>query len=96
MSGFSASFTRSGLECEKCGIPFSLFLAVRDMVSIEKLSDPFSAKCPQCGHAATYPKSAIRTLGQPITVGDFAFYPIPPATLRARSFARRALSSDRI
>jgi hypothetical protein len=62
MSGFSAGFRRPGLSCANCGEPFALFLGVEKMVSVEKLPDPFVAKCPQCDHQATYPKSAIGVL----------------------------------
>jgi hypothetical protein len=58
----AASFRRPGLECVSCGEAFALFLAVETMVSVEKLPDPFLAECPQCGHQATYPKSAIGIL----------------------------------
>jgi hypothetical protein len=56
----AVGFTRPGLRCEKCGEPFSLFLGT-GQDRVEKLPDPFEAKCP-CGHVATYPKSAIYTL----------------------------------
>jgi hypothetical protein len=32
----------------------------RGMVALENLSDPFLAKCSECGHNASYPKSAMR------------------------------------
>jgi hypothetical protein len=59
MSGPSAGFRVRGATCETCSEPFSLFRAVNDFQSIEKLPDPFSAKCPKCAHEADYPKSAI-------------------------------------
>ena len=62
MSGFSAGFKRPGLACVQCGLPFALTLAVQPMELVEKLPDPFVARCPLCQHEATYPKSAIRTL----------------------------------
>jgi hypothetical protein len=62
MSGFSAGFRRPGLSCADCGEPFALFLAVEGMISVEKLPDPFLAKCPLFGHHAAYPKSAIGVL----------------------------------
>jgi DNA-directed RNA polymerase subunit RPC12/RpoP len=55
------TFKRPGLACEKCGEPFSLFLATEGK-KLEELPDPFQAKCPRCGHEATYPKSSIQTL----------------------------------
>lgn len=64
----SASFKRPGIKCEKCGMPFPLFLGMPDPpIKIEKLPDPFRAKCYLCSHEAIYPKSAIRTLA---TEGD--------------------------
>jgi hypothetical protein len=62
MSGFADGFRRPGLACESCGAPFARFLVVEKMVSIQKLPDLFLAKCPRCGHQASYPKSAIATL----------------------------------
>ena len=62
MSGSSAGFKRPGAACVNCNEPFSLFLAVKDFRSIEKLLDPFQARCPMCGHEADYPKSAIGIL----------------------------------
>lgn len=61
MSGSSASFTRPGLKCVKCDLPFALSLMAAE-IRVEKLPDPFEAKCPMCQHAATYPKSAIQIL----------------------------------
>ena len=58
----SAGFKRAGVACANCGVPFSLFLGVEQMKSVEKLSDPFQAKCPECGDEATYRKSSIETL----------------------------------
>ena len=58
----AAGFKRPGVACQKCGAPFSLFLGVALYRSVEKLPDPFSAKCPECGHEATYPKSQIGIL----------------------------------
>ena len=57
----SAGFTRPGLNCVKCGLPFALSLMASE-IRVEKLPDPFQAKCLACGHDATYPKSAIQTL----------------------------------
>ena len=57
-----AGFKRPGLECVHCHEAFFLFLAVKNLVRIEDLSDPFLAKCPMCDHEATYPKSAIHIL----------------------------------
>lgn len=62
MSGSSAGFNRPGAVCENCGKPFSLRLAIKDFKSVEKLPDPFRAKCYGCGHEADYPKSAIGIL----------------------------------
>ena len=61
-NGSSAGFKRPGLKCAHCGLPFALTLAVQPMSSVEKLPDPFQAKCPMCQHEATYSKSAIQTL----------------------------------
>jgi hypothetical protein len=58
----SAGLKRPGVTCGNCNGPFSLFLAVQDMVSVERLTDPFDAKCPLCGHQASYPKSSIGIL----------------------------------
>jgi hypothetical protein len=58
----NAGFTRPAVKCEKCGVPFSLTLGVRDMKSVKELPDPFLAKCPACGHQANYPKPAIQIL----------------------------------
>lgn len=58
----SSGFIRPGLACVNCGEPFALFLAVEGLVKVEELPDPFPAKCPLCGHQATYPKSAIGVL----------------------------------
>jgi hypothetical protein len=62
MSGSSAGFTRPGLTCVNCGHAFPLFLSVENFGSVESLSDPFQAKCPDCDHEGTYPKSAIGIL----------------------------------
>ena len=59
----ATGFKRPGLECAKCGEAFALGLAaVKNFQSVEKLPDPFQAKCPDCEEEASYPKSAIRTL----------------------------------
>jgi hypothetical protein len=67
--GSAAGFIRPGLQCEKCGLPFSLFLGTNGAESqgleedrVARLPDPFEAKCWSCQHVATYPKSAIRVL----------------------------------
>jgi len=57
MSGSPFGFRRPGVACVNCTRPFSLFLFVKKFRSIEKLSDPFQAKCPYCGHEDDYPKS---------------------------------------
>ena len=49
-----------GLICERCEEPFALNMVARGMVALENLSDPFLAKCPECGHNASYPKTAMR------------------------------------
>jgi DNA-directed RNA polymerase subunit RPC12/RpoP len=58
----AAGFRRPGLKCIQCGSEFALFLAVRGLVKVEDLPDPFLAECPQCGHKATYPHAAIGIL----------------------------------
>lgn len=58
----AAGFKRPGLACEKCGAAFSLFEGTEKHRSVEGLPDPFRAKCPECGHEATYPKSSIGIL----------------------------------
>lgn len=58
----SGVFKRPGVACANCDEPFSLLLTTEDFVSVEKLPDPFHAKCPACQHRSTYPKSAIRVL----------------------------------
>jgi hypothetical protein len=60
----SAGFTRPGLKCDHCGLPFALSLGAGVIGSreVEKLPDPFQAKCPLCEHEATYPKSSISVL----------------------------------
>jgi len=56
-------FTRPGVTCKRCGIPFALAMfSVQSMGSVEKLPDPFEAKCPACEHQTTYEKSAISPL----------------------------------
>ena len=67
MTGSSPSFKRQGLSCAECGAPFALSPNLLQVESIQKLSDPFRAKCPECGHEATYPKSAIQIL---VAVGN--------------------------
>lgn len=49
-----------GLICERCEEPFALNMVARGMVAFENLSDPFLAKCSECGHNASYAKSAMR------------------------------------
>ena len=60
----SAGFNRPGIECLHCHQPFSLALGTGAMTTreVEKLPDPFLAKCPLCDQEATYPKDAIGTL----------------------------------
>ena len=58
----AAGFKRPGVKCLNCQEAFALFLGIDEMVSVENLTDPFDAKCPLCGHRATYPKSAIGIL----------------------------------
>jgi hypothetical protein len=56
-------FTRPGLTCEQCGLPFALSLTgIVGAKEVERLPDPFEAKCPMCQHLTTYPKSAIQAL----------------------------------
>jgi hypothetical protein len=59
VSGLSAGFKRPGVQCVHCLEPIALLLAVEDFVSVEKLPDPFPAKCPLCEQEATYSKSTI-------------------------------------
>jgi hypothetical protein len=49
-----------GLLCERCEEPFALNMMALGMVAFDNLPDPFLAKCSECGHNATYPKSAMR------------------------------------
>lgn len=59
----SVGFTRRGLRCEQCGLPFALSLTgIVGGREIERLPDPFERRCPMCHHTATYPKSAIQAL----------------------------------
>ena len=61
MSG--TGFTRPGLKCEHCGLPFALSLTgVMGDRDLKNLPDPFRAKCPMCQHEAIYPKSSIQAL----------------------------------
>ena len=56
-------FVRPGVPCQHCGEPFALALVgVQRQKEVEKLPDPFQAKCPFCQTVASYPKSAIDTL----------------------------------
>lgn len=55
-------FKRPGLECSHCREPFSLFLGVENFLDIDRLPDPFPAKCPACQQESTYPKSSIGIL----------------------------------
>ena len=58
-----ARFTMPGLQCEQCGLPFSLSLTgAVGRKDIERLPDPFLMTCPMCKHEATYRKSAILAL----------------------------------
>jgi hypothetical protein len=59
----SAGFTRPGIKCEHCGLPFSLSLTgAIGAREVKRLPDPFEAKCPMCDHTAMYPKSSIQAL----------------------------------
>jgi len=59
MSGFK----RPGVQCKQCGVPFALAMfSVQKMESIEKLPDPFEAKCPACQFQTTYAKSEVAPL----------------------------------
>lgn len=59
----NAEFTRPGLTCEKCKLPFALSLTGSiGSREVEKLPDPFEAMCPMCKHRTTYPKSSILAL----------------------------------
>jgi len=49
-----------GLLCERCEEPFALNMVALGMVAFDNLPDPFLAKCSECGHNATYPKTAMR------------------------------------
>jgi hypothetical protein len=62
MSGSSAGFKRPGAACENCDKPFPLSLAIKGFRSVEKLPDPFVAKCYWCGHEGEYSKSDIHPL----------------------------------
>jgi uncharacterized Zn finger protein len=57
----AVGFSRPGLSCENCGNPFSVFLGTQG-TKIGELPDPFEAKCPECGHVANYPHSAIQKM----------------------------------
>jgi hypothetical protein len=49
-----------GLLCERCEEPFALNMLAVGKMAVEHLPDPFLAKCPECGHNASYPRSAMR------------------------------------
>ncbi len=49
-----------GLLCERCEEPFALNMVALGRVAFENLPDPFLAKCPECGHNASYAKTAMR------------------------------------
>jgi hypothetical protein len=51
------------LTCQACETSFSLAAAVG--TSVEKLPDPFEAKCTHCEGKSTYPKSSIRIQRNP-------------------------------
>ena len=59
-----SGFIRPGLECQQCGLPFALSLGagVFGRKEVERLEDPFEAKCPMCGRVDIYPKSSIQNL----------------------------------
>jgi hypothetical protein len=56
----SQGFIAPVLDCAKCGLPFALSLVRPKLVAVDRLADPFLAKCPMCEHQASYPKSAIQ------------------------------------
>jgi len=58
----SIGFNRPGLSCQRCGEPFSLFAVRPDVRKVEELPEPFPARCPLCGHKATYLRSQIGIL----------------------------------
>lgn len=60
----AAGFKRTGTECLSCHKPFALALGVKVMNAeeLEKLPDPFSAKCPHCGEENLYPRGSIGLL----------------------------------
>lgn len=59
----SAGFSRPGLECQNCGLPFALSLTgVVTQKEIDALDDPFSIVCPMCKYDGDYPKAAIHSL----------------------------------
>jgi hypothetical protein len=59
----ATGFTRPGLRCEQCGLPFALSLTgIVGRREVERLPDPFEARCPMCQRTATYPKAAIQAL----------------------------------
>ena len=57
-----SNFTRPGLLCVQCGKPFTLSRARPDARTVEDLSDPFQATCPECEHEATYRQSNIQIM----------------------------------
>jgi hypothetical protein len=54
-----ASFTSANLDCSHCGASFSVAASVGK--SIEKIPDPFTARCPHCGTENIYEKTAIQS-----------------------------------
>lgn len=54
-----------GFPCAKCGVPFPVAGPIEASANEDltvRLSDPFEATCPYCGHAAAYPKAQLRRL----------------------------------
>jgi DNA-directed RNA polymerase subunit RPC12/RpoP len=53
---------RPAVVCKGCGKAFPISARALPSRSVERLPDPFLARCPRCGSQATYPKTAIHIL----------------------------------
>ncbi len=52
-----------GVKCEQCEIPFALSLTgAVGRREVERLPDPFEARCPLCNFVGIYAKSSISDL----------------------------------
>lgn len=58
----SAGFRRFGVECQNCHEAFAIQLDAMNKPSLDKLPEPFPAKCPHCGEENLYARSVISPL----------------------------------